>query len=214
MTTQKTMPNIGDVITYKNRHNAPANRLQFPADSDHVVTGVFMSGVTVKNSDKLIYHFYYDVKTAHHFVAPAPLSKQELLESLASIEQEDKLPLGVLYVGSIDNVYPDFETDAYRTDIWETREGVRIATWNIGNGHCQFMCEGTLEILKEYLEAQDKARRDEIAVPGSLVMFPVNPELAHIPRIHDFTFRAETVTEEGITIAGYDQVFAHHTYII
>ncbi|WP_368532258.1 hypothetical protein [Cytobacillus horneckiae] len=61
-------------------------------------------------------------------------------------------------MGAIDIVYPTLPSEIlnnyYRTWIWENSIGERIAIWDSGNTHCEFMCEGTPEaIIKDSQES-------------------------------------------------------------
>ena len=66
---------------------------------------------------------------------------------------EDLFKLGFNAIGSVDDVYPNL-TEAYRIWIWENENGYRIATYDFGNTHIKYACEGTKEAIKA-LEEQN-----------------------------------------------------------
>jgi hypothetical protein len=78
------------------------------------------------------------------------IQKSFILNSLKSITMDTHIPEDFKHIGSIRSVYPELEDKLYRADIWENSQGLRIATWDQGNGHCDFMCEGTIEELNNY----------------------------------------------------------------
>lgn len=61
-------------------------------------------------------------------------------------------------LGKMEDVYPTFpeniKDDWYRTWIWENEKGQRIATWDDGNSHCSYMCEGSFDSVLSYLKGR------------------------------------------------------------
>lgn len=136
-----------------------------------------------------------------------------LFDSLKAIEFESQIGDDFTHIGNIEKVYPDYETKAYRTDIWENKDGIRIATWDLGNSHLRFMGDGSLEGFIAYEKALDEAQSGIIATPCSSVHFPKNEAFDHLPEIYDWTFNVATSTDEGITINYFfDFVFPHGSY--
>jgi hypothetical protein len=78
---------------------------------------------------------------------------EEIKKLITTIEDiqvdKDVARFGYLCLGNMTELYKDLPTNIlenlYRTWIWENQEGKRIATWDLGNGYCKYMCEGTVE---------------------------------------------------------------------
>lgn len=145
-----------------------------------------------------------------------PIQNNEaLFASLKDIQWDSEIPADFKHIGNIKNVYPDYETKAYRTDIWENADGVRIATWDNGNTSLLFMGDGSLEGFAAYEVALRKAQTGIIATPGSSIYFEHNEEIDHLAEIYDWTFNVATSTDDGITIYSYPGVvFPHGSYFV
>jgi len=87
------------------------------------------------------------------------LTKEQVLKQVKRIKQDMEIPEEFVCLGKIDDVYPHLPQevlDCYRTWIWEWKERkIRIATWDLGNGYCSYICEGTPEELVKHLPAKD-----------------------------------------------------------
>lgn len=81
-----------------------------------------------------------------------PVDRDALFKSFQSITRDEDIPREFVHIGTIGKVYPDYPFDVYRTHIWENPEGFRIATWDRGNGYCDFLCEGSIESITAYFE--------------------------------------------------------------
>lgn len=81
------------------------------------------------------------------------------LDLFKDIQTDGDIPAEFECIGKMDEIHPGLNDDAYRTWIWENADGQRIATWDLGNSHCSFMCEGTESALKEYFAKE--AAKDE-----------------------------------------------------
>lgn len=74
-----------------------------------------------------------------------------LIAQLKSITNDTELDiLGFDCLGQINKVYPNLKTDSYRIWIWENKDGYRVATIDLGNTHCSYACEGTIEELIKF----------------------------------------------------------------
>lgn len=141
------------------------------------------------------------------------MTKEKLFASLKDIQWDSEIPADFTHIGNIEKVYPDYETNAYRTDIWENKDGIRIATWDLGNSHLSFMGDGSLEGFMVNEIALGETQSGIIATPRSSVHFPKNEAFDHLPEIYDWTFDVATSTDEGITICTFgDFVFPHGSY--
>ncbi|UOE58111.1 hypothetical protein [Cytobacillus oceanisediminis] len=88
-------------------------------------------------------------------------NKVEIFEQLKSAANDkDIFKAGFECKGLMTELYPNLpemmKENYYRTWIWENAEGIRVATWDQGNAHCFFMCEGTEEVLLDEYKQQIK----------------------------------------------------------
>lgn len=83
------------------------------------------------------------------------LTKEQILEQMKDIKNDMDILDGFKCLGKIDEVYPELPPEVlecYRTWIWEWEDGsFRMATWDLGNSHCSFICEGSPEELIKHL---------------------------------------------------------------
>lgn len=86
-------------------------------------------------------------------------TKEKILEQMKTINDDTEILSGFTCLGTIDNVYPDLPEEVlecYRTWIWEWHDkSFRMATWDLGNGYCSFICEGSPEELIKHLPAKE-----------------------------------------------------------
>lgn len=87
------------------------------------------------------------------------LTKEQILEQMKDINDDTEILSGFTCLGTIDKVYPDLPEEVlecYRTWIWEWHDkSFRMATWDLGNGYCSFICEGSPEELIKHLPAKE-----------------------------------------------------------
>ncbi|MBR2246127.1 MAG: hypothetical protein IJ880_03730 [Bacilli bacterium] len=88
-------------------------------------------------------------------------NKEAILNQLKDIKNDMDIPIEFKCLGKMEDVYPDLPQEVlecYRTWIWQWKddESFRIATCDLGNSYCSYICEGTTEELIKNLSSNEE----------------------------------------------------------
>jgi hypothetical protein len=103
--------------------------------------------------DALAGKYNQSIKGRNYSISPIH-DNHRLADTLEQIQNDDDVfYLGFICIGKMTDLYPsipeEFQEDYYRTWIWDDKNK-RIATSDLGNGWCSYLCGGSEEELLSY----------------------------------------------------------------